>query len=227
MVERVLLGGETGILAPWEDDYRYGAKAGGYHGGATPEEVLVPVAVFLPAGIQAPTGWEPFGEAPPLWWDLWAERPGALETAGAGKPGKARRKASKPVDEAQGAFELPAVLPTTASAGAPAVPGWVDALLSSEVWKEQKAKVARAALPDDRVRAVLAAVARRGSVISFAALALDASMPQARLAGFLANLARVLNVDAYAVLDVDAAAQEARLSLPTLGEQFQIDLGTP
>ena len=54
--ERVLLGGEAGILAPWEDDYRYGAKAGGYHGGATPEEVLVPVAVFLPAGIQA-TDW--------------------------------------------------------------------------------------------------------------------------------------------------------------------------
>ena len=48
-------------------------------------------------------------------------------------------------------------------------------------------------------------MARRGGVISFAALALDASMPQARLAGFLATLARVLNVDAYAVLDVDAA----------------------
>jgi mannose/fructose/N-acetylgalactosamine-specific phosphotransferase system component IIC len=103
----------------------------------------------------------------------------------------------------------------------------VEALLLSEVWKEQKAKVGRAALPDDRVRSVLAAAVRRGGVISFAALAIDASMPQARLAGFLATLARVLNVDAYAVLDVDAAAQEARLSLPTLGEQFQIDVGTP
>jgi hypothetical protein len=50
-------------------------------------------------------------------------------------------------------------------------------------------------------------------------------MPQTRLAGFLATLTRVLNVDGYAVLDVDAAAQEARLSLVTLGEQFQIDVG--
>ena len=64
-------------------------------------------------------------------------------------------------------------------------------------------------------------------MISFAALALDASMPQARLAGFLATLARVLNVDAYAVLDVDATAQQARLAVPTLGEQFQIDVGAP
>jgi PglZ domain len=224
--DRVRLGGDAGILVPWEDDYRYGAKAGGYHGGATPEEVLVPVAVFLPAGTQEPTGWEAFGEARPLWWDLLAERAGVLEAAGRGKPGKARSRASKPVDEAQGAFELPTVLPTPATAGAPTVLRWVDALLSSVVWKEQKAKVGRAALPDDRVRAVLAAVVRRGSVISFAALAIDASMPQARLPGFLANLARVLNVDAYVVLDVDAAAQEARLSLPILGEQFQIDLGT-
>ena len=68
-------------------------------------------------------------------------------------------------------------------------------------------------------------MARRGGVISFAALALDASMPQVRLAGFLATLARVLNVDAYAVLDVDATAQQARLALPTLAEQFQIDVG--
>jgi hypothetical protein len=50
-------------------------------------------------------------------------------------------------------------------------------------------------------------------------------MPQTRLPGFLVTLARVLNVDGYAVLDVDATAQEAHLSLPTLGEQFQIDVG--
>src|SRR5207248_2215840 len=57
--ERVLLGGEAGVLAPFDDDFRYGAKAGGYHGGATPDEVLVPVAVFMPAGIDPPVGWEP------------------------------------------------------------------------------------------------------------------------------------------------------------------------
>ena len=44
------------MLAPFDDDFRYGAKAGGYHGGATPEEVLVPVAVFMPAGIDPPAG---------------------------------------------------------------------------------------------------------------------------------------------------------------------------
>lgn len=225
--ERVLLGPMAGILAPWEDDYRYGAKAGGYHGGATPEEVLVPVAAFQPAGIAAPSGWEPFVEAPPLWWDLWAEGTRTSEPPASERAGKSRKKA-KPVDEAQGSmFVETTESPESSGAVAALAPGWVDALFASDVWKDQKSKVGRAALPDDRVRAVLAAIARRGGVISFAALALDASMPQARLAGFLATLARVLNVDAYAVLDVDATAQQARLAVPTLGEQFQIDVGAP
>jgi hypothetical protein len=222
--ERVLLGGVAGILAPWEDDYRYGAKAGGYHGGATPEEVLVPVAAFQPAGIPAPASWEAFVEASPVWWDLWAEGVRTPETAAAGKIGRSRRKTTQLVDEAQGAiFEIPRSTPN----GAEAIGAlrWVDALFASEVWKEQKRRTGRAALPEDRVRAVLAAIARRGGVISFAALAPDAAMPQTRLPGFLVTLARVLNVDGYAVLDVDATAQEAHLSLPTLGEQFQIDVG--
>ena len=50
-------------------------------------------------------------------------------------------------------------------------------------------------------------------------------MPPVRVAGFLANLARALNVDAYMVLDVNATAGEARLSLGTLAEQFQIEVG--
>ena len=78
---------------------------------------------------------------------------------------------------------------------------------------------------DERTRAVLTAIARRGNVITFAALAHDAPMPPVRVAGFLANLARALNVDAYVVLDVNATAEEARLSLGTLAEQFQIEVG--
>ncbi len=227
--DRVLLGGAAGILAPWEDDFRYGAKAGGYHGGATPEEVLVPVAVYQPAGIPIPAGWEPFVEVPPLWWELLIEGTQLLEKTATDGGAKPRKKTPKPVVDAQAAmFVLPEVKPepthAVAGPGGPVAPGWVDALLASEVWKLQRGIASRAMLPEDRVRAVLASIVRRGGVISFAALAVDALVPQARLAGFLANLARVLNVDGYAVLDVDTSVQEVRMSLPTLGQQFQIDV---
>lgn len=238
--ERVRLGGEGGVLAPWDDDFRYGAKAGGYHGGATPEEVLVPVAVFTPAGIPAPSGWEHAAQVPPLWWDLRLDGSvdGSVGADGAAggttapvRGGSRRRPPAKPVDEAQvPMFDLPPVVAgpppvpevTPAAAGGTGAPAWIDALLASDVWKLQKGAAGRAPLPEDRVRSVLAAVARRGTVTSFAALATDAGVPMARLGGFLVHLARVLNVDGYAVLDVDAGAGEVRLSLPVLAQQFEI-----
>jgi hypothetical protein len=228
--ERVLLGGDAGVLAPWDDDFRYGAKSGGYHGGATPDEVLVPVAVFVPAGVPTPPGWDHTAQAVPLWWDMRLDgaRSAVAETAPV-PAATGRRKPAKPVDAASvPLFELPPVDDTpvgvaaSATTGRVAAPAWLDALLASDMWKLQRGAAGRAPLPDDRVRSVLAAIARRGCVTSFAALAGDADVPMARLSGFLVHLARVLNVDGYAVLEVDATLGEVRLSLPTLTQQFEI-----
>lgn len=223
---RVKLGGEAGVLAPWEDDYRYGAKAGGYHGGATPEEVLVPVAAYLPAGMDVPSGWQPVAEVPPLWWDLVAD---ARETGSASAltpTPKPRKRSTKRVDESQTAmFDLSTADPVPA---AQADPAWLDALLASEVWEVQKKVVAgRAQLAPERVRAVLATASRRGGVASFAEIAAGTGMPTTRLPGFLAMLSRVLNVDGYAVLEVDVPAHEVRLSLPLLSQQFALEVASP
>lgn len=214
---RVLRGGEAGILAPWEDDYRYGAKAGGYHGGATPEEVLVPLAVFLPAGLSLPSGWDVLAQPEPLWWDL---RIGAIDVADT--PASPTKKPKPAAENQPSMFPIEPVVPVP-SPQAPARPDWIDALLASEMWDAQRKLVGRAAPPDDRASALLAAAARRGGVASFAVLAAESATPPARVAGAIANLARVLNVDGYAVLEVDATAQEVRLSLPLLAQQFQVE----
>ena len=132
-------------------------------------------------------------------------------------------------------FEVPA--PTTpepaptlvpAGSAAPGEPAWVPALLTSEVWQLQRdATGARAPLAEDRVRAVLSALHRRGGVASFATITTEAAVPAARLAGFLTHLARILNVDGDAVLEVGAPAGEARLSLPLLAQQFEITVTAP
>jgi hypothetical protein len=224
---RVLLGGEAGVIAPWDDDFRYSAKAGGYHGGATPEEVLVPVAVFIPAGMEPPKGWDVWSEAPPLWWDLRV----AVDLKSTPPPAspKSRSKLTKRVapDNQPTMFDVPSTETgasdgSTVPAKSSGEPSWLGALLTSEIWKIQRGAIGRTSLPDDRIRNVISALVRRGGVASFAALSADAEVPLVRLAGFLSHLARVLNVDGYVVLDVDAAAQEARLSLPLLGQQFEI-----
>jgi hypothetical protein len=223
---RVLLSGDTGVVAPWEDDFRYAAKAGGYHGGATPEEVLVPIAVFIPAGLEPPNGWDVWSEAPPLWWDLRAavkqvdEKSAPIPKREAKSPKKAAAEKPTPLFEVPGDDSEP--LSADASVGLSGEPAWIGALLGSEVWKLQRGATGRTPLPEDRIRNVLSALVRRGGVASFAALAADAEVPLVRLAGFLSYLARVLNVDGYAVLDVDAAGQEVRLSTQLLGQQFEI-----
>jgi hypothetical protein len=55
------------LVLTWSETIRYSQKRSGYHGGASPQEVVVPLAV-LTAGL-APDGW---AEAPPVqppWWE--------------------------------------------------------------------------------------------------------------------------------------------------------------
>src|SRR5688572_5748908 len=57
--------GEPGgtVILPWVEQRQYGTRRNGYHGGITPQEVFVPLAVL---GIDAPTDeWAPVRFAPP------------------------------------------------------------------------------------------------------------------------------------------------------------------
>ena len=58
------------IIAPWSERLRYTPKKHGYHGGATPQEVLVPIGVFarLNDPSDAIKGWEPTPDRKPAWW---------------------------------------------------------------------------------------------------------------------------------------------------------------
>ena len=46
---------------------RYCKKKNGYHGGATAQETVVPLGVFLAVG-QELDGWQPLAEYAPEWW---------------------------------------------------------------------------------------------------------------------------------------------------------------
>jgi len=216
---RVLFGDERGILAPWSDDLRYSARRGGYHGGATPDECIVPFAAFLPFGLAEPRGWELVEVVTPAWWDLDVRvrpEPGRRPT------GKTKRP---PTDAGQGEFFPKPVDGEQEGAGQVAPPEpvrvvWLDALLASELYGSQLAQVGRARLPEARVRPALSVLVGRGGVAAFAVIARATGMPVARVGGFLALLARLLNVDGYGVLVIDNQAREVRLDEALLRAQF-------
>lgn len=222
---RVLLGDDAGVLMPWHDDLRYSAKHGGYHGGATPDECLVPLSLFAPLGVSAPKGWDQLGVAPPAWWDLSITVEATTEVPGATKP----KTPKKRPPENQGSLfvgaagssepaEAPAV-DATAPVAVAAAP-WLDELLASENYGVQLGSLGRAKPPEDRVRATLDVLHTRGGVASFAVIAQETGQPMVRISGFLSVLTRLLNVDGYAVLTVDNSAEEARLDENLLLTQF-------
>ena len=56
------------LIAPWSERVRYGIKKNGYHGGLTPQEMVIPIAV-LASSETYPRGWHELAVDIPSWWD--------------------------------------------------------------------------------------------------------------------------------------------------------------
>ncbi len=213
----------TSVVALWSELARYTGRKNGYHGGAAPAEVVVPMSVFAPFGLNVPD-WKPAPPQQPEWWDL----PGALTPVAEVKvPAKTatRRAASQPAAPQVGLFsEEDAPLPILSAQPAATTPSsdWVNDLLASAVYASQRQLAARVALPDDQMRRILRALDERGGKLGKAALAQRLALPEMRVAGVLSVARRLLNVDQTAILTVDESAGVVDLNRELLMLQFQL-----
>jgi len=66
---RVLGPSGNRLIAPWSEAVRYGGKKHGYHGGLTPQECVIPLAV-LTRQNQALNGWIELNSFHPEWWNI-------------------------------------------------------------------------------------------------------------------------------------------------------------
>ncbi|MDW9414209.1 BREX-2 system phosphatase PglZ [Sinorhizobium meliloti] len=186
----------------WSERLRYSAKRSGYHGGGSPQEVLVPLAV-LTSG-PAPRDWV---EAPPSEPEWWSEG-GALPATASVTPSPPSRR---PETRQIGRFEM-----------TPSAEAWIDALLVSPTYVAQRGLAGRGAPDDAVVRELLSALAARGGRLSRTALAQALQLPAFRAAGLVNAAKRVLNVDQAQVLSLDATADEVILNIRLLRVQFEI-----
>ena len=198
-----VLRGDGSVVLPWFDDVRYAPKKGGYHGGASPAEVLVPITVLT--NDVVPDGWAVTLMTEPTWWNPGVAAP-AMPPARVGtKP--------RPAQEALFAADPPAAV-------ASAAPPWVSALLDSELWTRRAA----GRRPIDRATLIglFSAFADRGGVLSFGAIAEVTGVLVGRIPGFIASLAQQCNVEGFAILTSDTTSSEARLDVALLRAQFQL-----
>jgi hypothetical protein len=197
------------FIAAWSEQLRYGPKQNGYHGGASPQEVVVPLAAFAPAATPV-EGWVELPSELPAWWEAEAA------------PVVVPREAVAPARPGGNQIQLP----FAGREPTPPVPvveaTWIGAFFASPVYGTQKRLAARAAPPDDRVKAALLALDARGGKLTRTALGRAVNLPAVRIGGFVAALRRVLNVEGYPVLSLDAEGETVELNRDLLMVQFGI-----
>ncbi|MEU9428317.1 BREX-2 system phosphatase PglZ [Streptomyces sp. NPDC048342] len=207
---RVLLHGGDAILAV-DERLRYGTVKAGYHGGAAPAEVIVPVCVMTPAG--EPEGWRYAPPQSPDWWrgPLSVEPSVEPPTSSSG-PALSRQTKGAPT-----LFDV-ASAPVPTSRGDLAA-----AVIVSPAYRDQRSRAARVLITNDQVsdllRALLAAPANRLDNESAAA---SLGIATVQFSGALGQVQRLLNVEQYPVLSRGTDGVTVVLDTALLREQFEV-----
>lgn len=200
-----VLKGEGRIIAPATERLRYRTKAAGYHGGATPQEVIAPLAVFAPMGVDL-SGWDEVAEAEPEWWTL--SSPADKEPAVAPK----KPRTVHPNDAQIEMFDPPAGPPDSG------FPDWIAKLFDTPSYRAAVAAIPRVPSPE-RTAALLILLDQMGKVSETAASqALNLTLM--RVPGAIASIQSLLNLEGYQVISRDRSTGEVSLDNALLTKQF-------
>ncbi len=215
------------LIAPWTERVRYSMMKNGYHGGLTPQEMVVPIVV-LSSTDKPPAGWREQPVDTPVWWDEPARiEPVVEQPAPVLKPAKPEPGT---LFNLRGGDELPEEPkkpdePKKAEEEKKAdesCPAWVPRLLASAVFEQQKQLGGRGLPGDELFAKLLGMLDGRGGKMTSVALARALEFPALRLPGLLAKVQRVLNIDGYAVLSRDDASDTVELNRELLLKQFDL-----
>lgn len=203
---RVLMHDGDAVLAV-DERVRYGPLKAGYHGGAAPAEVVVPLHVLTPS--EPPAGWALATPQQPLWWH--SAVTSIVESS------SVPEVAPEPLFPKS---EMPTLFDETTREP---VQDFVAQILATTTYGEQRKRAQRVTLTDDQIASLLRhLVASPGNRLdpATAAIALDVAL--VRLSGALPMAQRLLNVEQYPVLDRDADGSTIVLDLALLKEQFGV-----
>lgn len=199
--------GRTEITLAWSRNIRYSSKKRGYHGGASPLEIVIPLAILVHRNSLTPEGWSEAAPSPfwPDWWRLGRD------------PGPAAAVAPEVVTKLTVGLDL-----FTHAATKVRTNDWIEKLLDGEIYAAQCKLAVRGAPDRQQVAVFLEALSSRGGTMPREALAERLSLPLLRLNGLAPNLARIFNVDGYDVVNLDATSGTITLNVALLKKQFAV-----
>jgi hypothetical protein len=204
---------DTGeMIAPWSEKIRYGSKKNGYHGGLTPQEVLVPLLVmkWRPEGKK----WHQASSHEPHWWNC--------EINAAPMPSRPEYKAGPATAKSPSSIEAMPLFAEAAKTHGPSKKPIIDRLMGSPVLVNQKKMCGRAAPTDEKIRSFLETLDQHGGTMLQPALAQATNQPLFRFRGIISIMQRILNVDGYPVLSFDTASNTISINYELMQTQFEI-----
>ena len=205
------------VVVPWSEKIRYKRQQHGYHGGATPQEMVCPL-VILTDKSSAHTGLFPCTYSKPEWWS----------PAPVAAPLKVEPYTPVVVTSKRTLFDNvpeanPKVQEPKKAAEKPKSSVWVERLLTSQAYKVQKEFVRRHAPEDEIVRRCLVALESQGGIMTPVAFSKAADVRAGGLDGLIAKIQRVLNVDGYEILTFSRNENRVELNITKLLRQFDLE----
>lgn len=199
--------GSDKVVTAVSTEVRYGGDKRGYHGGASPQEMVIPFSILTPHEEEALLeGWSLSDQLSPDWWDT-----------------KLKKKSSP------SAFAPPATKAKKDDpqidlfAGPPkAKDSLGERLLASEIFLEQMEIRMPRRLEKDKVAELVDLLNGSGGKMLREELATALHMKLMRLDGFVQTAAKVLNIDGYQALSLDNSSQTVTLDSSILLDQFEL-----
>jgi len=208
---RVLEPSAGRFIAPWSEQVRYSGKRHGYHGGVTPQEVVIPIAVL--GWHQSAEGWTPLPMQYPDWWDMTRMRMiSALHqkprTELVGKP--AHLSQNLPLFESEEEKE------TEESSD------WIEALSNSFVLRNQRNLHKKTAPSAEIFRSFLKLLDENRGIISRTVMARELRQHPLDTTRTIEAMQRLLNLDGYQIIAFDRASDKVMLNYALLQSQFEV-----
>jgi len=201
--------GADKVILALDPDRRYGKDKRGYHGGANPQEVIIPLAFLAPAEIEElPDSWQPVTLNRPEWWQLKASKKHA-EPASA-IPTKTKNHDSRELD----LFEPAPPVESSQTLG--------SVLIASEIFTEQMKQVAARRLDPSQVSTLVSLLNEKGGQMSRGELAKGLKLLPLRIDGLVRTASKVLNIDGYEALSLDLSTETVSLDEAILRAQFEL-----
>lgn len=209
---RVALPNLDSLIAPWTERLRYRSKNNGYHGGISPQEMIVPIAVLC-SSTTYPAGWIEAPVDTPLWWE---EQIAPIENVSPlmVSPQPIIQADFGPLFSVKVEFEVPHSTQQPSQ--------WIIDLLASPIYKSRKNVAGRTLPGDDVLAKALLAMDDSGGKITLNALSRIIGYPIVRVRSLLIIMQRILNIDGYVVVALDSMLDIAKLDRDILHQQFSL-----